>query len=177
MLRRIPAHFLQDTFWNNKVSYKVANISNIPEINIRKKVQSLKEGGVCPNSFLFNYQWLQWLVWCQREFQIKNIHLLHLFFINNTYRCSIKGVPRNFVKFTGKHLCRKVASWSSAALLNETSVFSSEFFEIFESTVFTEHLLTTSSALCCEYGQRLTIVVETKILNNFRLHVHVPPWK
>ena len=66
LLRRVPTHFLQDMLLNNKVSYDLTNISNILEIKIQKKVQSLKEGSVCLNSFLFNYQWLPWFVWCQR---------------------------------------------------------------------------------------------------------------
>ena len=83
-------------------------------------------------------------------------------------------VPKNFVTITGKHLCQKDAGWSSDTLLKETSAFSWKFVERFEGTVFTEHLLATSSALCCEWGQRLIIVVEKKILKTFRLGFHVP---
>ena len=97
-----------------------------------------------------------------------------IFHKQSTQVCSIKSVPKILVKFTGKHLCRKVASWSSATLLKKVSVFSCEFFKIFENTLFTEHLLTTSCALCCECGQRLIIVAETKVLNTFRLDFHVP---
>ena len=32
-----------------------------------------------------------------------------------------KGVLKNFVKFTRKHLCRKITGWRSTALLKETS--------------------------------------------------------
>ena len=53
-------------------------------------------------------------------------------------------------------------------------MFSSEFFEILESTGFTEHLLATSSIMCGECGCRLIIVVETKILNTFRSNFHEP---
>ena len=70
-----------------------------------------------------------------------------------------KGVPKNFAKFTGKHLCQslffnKVAGlWPAtllrkrlwhrlATLLKKTpaQVFSCEFCEILKNTFFTEHL-------------------------------------
>ena len=77
-------------------------------------------------------------------------------------------------RVTGKHLCRKVVGWSSASLLKETSMFSSEFCEILESTVFIVHLLATSFILCCESGYWLIIAVETKILDTFRLDFREP---
>ena len=56
-----------------------------------------------------------------------------------TTACSIiKVVLRNFVKFTGKHLCQ------SQTL---AQVFSCEFCEISKNTFFTEHLRTTASRL------------------------------
>ena len=53
-----------------------------------------------------------------------------------------KGVLRNFVKFTGKHLRQslffnKVAGLKSKAL---AQVFSCEFYEISQNTFLTEHL-------------------------------------
>ena len=58
-----------------------------------------------------------------------------------------KGVFKNFVKFTGKHLCQslffnEIASLRPATLLKQAlaQVFSSEFCEIFKNTVFTEYL-------------------------------------
>ena len=54
-------------------------------------------------------------------------------------------------------------------MLKETLVFSSEFFEIFESTGFTEHFLTTSSILRCTCGYILIIVVETKNFKNIQI--------
>ena len=32
VLRRVPADFLQDMLWNNKLSYNLANTNIIPEI-------------------------------------------------------------------------------------------------------------------------------------------------
>ena len=65
----------------------------------------------------------------------------------------IKGVLRNFLKFTGKHMCQglffnKVASLRPATLLKKKTpaeVFSCEFCEISKNTFFTEHLRTTAS--------------------------------
>ena len=68
-------------------------------------------------------------------------------------RCSVeKCVPRNFTKFTRKHLCQslffnKVAGLKPATLLKKvlTQVFSCEFCEISKNTFFTEHIWTTAS--------------------------------
>ena len=68
-------------------------------------------------------------------------------------RCSVeKYVPRNFTKFTRKHLCQslffnKVAGLKPATLLKKvlTQVFSCEFCEISKNTFFTEHIWTTYS--------------------------------
>ena len=64
-------------------------------------------------------------------------------------RCSIKkGVPKNFAKFTGKHLCQslflnKVAGLS---LIKEAveQMFSCEICKIFKNTFFTKHLWATA---------------------------------
>ena len=46
-----------------------------------------------------------------------------------------KGVPRNFAKLTGKHLCQSLFLIKLQA----------EAKEIFKNTLFTEHLRTTAS--------------------------------
>ena len=55
----------------------------------------------------------------------------------------VKGVLRNFTKFTGKHLCQ------SLFFKKETLVqlFSCEFCETSKNTFFTEHLWTTSGKI------------------------------
>ena len=69
-------------------------------------------------------------------------------------RCSIiKGVLRNFAKFTGKHLYRrlffnKVAGLRAASLLKKETlaqVFFCEFCEISKSTFYYKHLRMTVS--------------------------------
>ena len=65
-----------------------------------------------------------------------------LFFRTSYQRCSMKkGVLRNFTIFTGKHL------YQSLFLKKETlvHVFSCEFSEFSENTLFTEHLWPTAS--------------------------------
>ena len=70
-------------------------------------------------------------------------------------RCSVrKGVPRNFAKFTEKHLCQslffnKVAGGACNFIKKETlaQVFSCEFCEISKNTFFTEHLWMTASGI------------------------------
>ena len=73
-------------------------------------------------------------------------------------RCSVrKGVLRNFVKFTGKHLCQnlffnKVAGLRPATLLKKRLwrrcfLLSCEFWNISKNTFFTEHLWATASDL------------------------------
>ena len=60
-------------------------------------------------------------------------------------RCSIiKGVPRNFEKFTGKQLCQSLFLYF---IKKETlaQVFSCESCKISKNTFFTEHLRTTAS--------------------------------
>ena len=61
----------------------------------------------------------------------------------------IKGVLRNFAKFTGKHLCKSLFLLQPQAcnfIKKETlaQVFSCEFCEISKNTFFTEHLQTTA---------------------------------
>ena len=75
---------------------------------------------------------------------------------SNHQMCSLrKDVPRNFAKFTGKHLCQslflnKVEGKQQAETFNfikkETSaqVFSCEFCGISKNTFFTEHLWATA---------------------------------
>ena len=66
-----------------------------------------------------------------------------------------KGALKNFAKFTRKHLCQslfsnKVAGLRPATLLKKeilAHMSSCEFWQIFMSTFFTEHLRTTASKL------------------------------
>ena len=66
-----------------------------------------------------------------------------------------KGVLRNFIKFTGKHLRQSLFLNKKASELRPAfvfkknalaQVFSCEFCEISKNTFFTEHLWTTASA-------------------------------
>ena len=60
-------------------------------------------------------------------------------------RGSVKnGVLRNFVKFTGKHLCQSLFFNKVQTL---AQVFSCEFCEISKNTFFTEHLWETASGI------------------------------
>ena len=68
-------------------------------------------------------------------------------------RCSVKkGVRRNFIKFTGKHLCQslyliKLQDWS-ATLSKQTlakQVFSCKFSKISKNIFFTEYVWATAS--------------------------------
>ena len=73
------------------------------------------------------------------------------------WRCSLrKGVLRNFVKFTGKHLRQSLFFNKAAGLRSDTGkklcqektlapAFSYEFCEISKNTFFTEHLRETAS--------------------------------
>ena len=66
-------------------------------------------------------------------------------FRSSHQKCPLrKGVPRNFTKFTGKHLCQ---SQACNFVKKETlaQVFSCEFCEISRNTFFTEHLWATAS--------------------------------
>ena len=75
------------------------------------------------------------------------IHWLCFIFRSSHQTCSIiKGVLRNFAKFTGKHLCKSLF-FNKVAGLHETlaQVFSCEFYKISKNTFFTEHLRTTAS--------------------------------
>ena len=64
------------------------------------------------------------------------------------------GVPKDFAKFVGKHLClslfiNKVAGLKPATLFKKETlarVFSCEFSEIFKNTFLTEHLRAPPSA-------------------------------
>ena len=84
-----------------------------------------------------------------------NKNIIHLRSSHRSFSVK-KGVLRNFVKFTGKHLCQslffnKVAA--PATLLKKetlTQVFSSEFYEISKNTCSTEHLWTTASDISVE---------------------------
>ena len=71
-------------------------------------------------------------------------------FRSSHQRCSIiKGVLRNFAKFTGKHLCQSFFFNKKHFIKKEilAQVFSCEFCEISKNTFFTEHLRTTASEI------------------------------
>ena len=76
---------------------------------------------------------------CQLSYSFRSSHR----------KCSlIKGVLRNFAKFTGKHLCQtlffnKVGGLRLATSLKHT--FSCEFLRNFKEHLFTEHLWATAS--------------------------------
>ena len=56
-------------------------------------------------------------------------------------RCSVKkGVPRNFAKFIGKHLCQSIFFNKVAKKEILAQVSSCEFCEISKNTIFTEHI-------------------------------------
>ena len=61
-------------------------------------------------------------------------------FISSHRRCSIrKGVLKNSVRFTGKHLCQRLFLNKFAGLsLSLPQVFSCEFCEISKNAIFTE---------------------------------------
>ena len=59
--------------------------------------------------------------------------------------CKKKGVLRNFIKFTGKHLRQSLFLNKKDTL---AQLFSFEFYEIFKNTFFTEHLWTAFSIVC-----------------------------
>ena len=94
----------------------------------------------------------------------------------NRRRCSVrKGVLRNFVKFTGKHLCQSlffntVAGMGPATLFKKETlaqVFSCESWKISKNIFFIEHLWTTAPSntrdlIYCKILQTLF----SKLLNN-----------
>ena len=95
----------------------------------------------------------------------------HFYFLgrrNIHKRCSIrKAVLKNFVKFTGKHLCQsfffnKVADLRPKAcnfIKKETlaQMLSCEFCKIFKNTFFTEHLWMTASKNHSQVSYRTAI--------------------
>ena len=88
----------------------------------------------------------------------------------------IKGVIKNFTKFTGKHL------WQSLFFKNEilAQVFSCEFCEIFKNTFLTEHLRLLLSVFTCHgdicyyyaiiYGSWMNIFCTFNLGAMFRVH-------
>ena len=63
----------------------------------------------------------------------------HYYISSRTEVFCEKSVPKNFFKFTGKHLC-----WS---LRSEAQVFACEFYEVFKNTFFTKQLQTTAALI------------------------------
>ena len=70
-----------------------------------------------------------------------------------------KGVLRNFVKITGKHLCQSLFFIKKEAL---TQVFSCDFYEISKNTFFIEHLRTTASVNFSYRGTKYNLTSFTK---------------
>ena len=71
--------------------------------------------------------------------KMENCKANHILDRSSHRRCSVrKGVPRNFAKFTGKHLCQKlfISGPKVATLLKEAlaQVFSCKFCDIFKNT-------------------------------------------
>ena len=117
------------------------------------------------------------------------IHFLQLILIwvwniNETYvrsshrRCSVrKGVLRNFVKFTGKHLCQslffdKVVGLRPATLLKKRLwhrcfPVSCEFYEISKNTFFTEQLWVTPSNTFSLWNLKLSVYSYQKVWFSF----------
>ena len=90
----------------------------------------------------------------QQQKKMENRYLLHtsktLITRNNYKKCSVKKVVlRNFVKFTGKHLCQGLFFSKVGRPVPETleQVFSCEFCGISKNNFLTEHLWTTASIL------------------------------
>ena len=117
------------------------------------------------------------------------IHFLQLILIwvwniNETYvrsshrRCSVrKGVLRNFVKFTGKHLCQslffdKVVGLRPATLLKKRLwhrcfPVSCEFYEISKITFFTEQLWVTPSNTFSLWNLKFSVYSYQKVWFSF----------
>ena len=87
----------------------------------------------------------------QEHFEAENFQKIRTF-RSNHHRCSVrKGVPRNFAKFAGKHLCQSLF-FNKVALIKlfikketRAQVFSFEFCKISKNLFFTEHLWATAS--------------------------------
>ena len=92
-----------------------------------------------------------WIVF--RDVMETSMMIIFAKYRSSHQRCSIKKcVLRNFTKFTGKHLRQslffnEVTGQACNYIKKETlaQVFSCEFWEIYKSTFFTEHLWTTAS--------------------------------
>ena len=78
-----------------------------------------------------------------------------------------KSVPRNFTKFTAKHLCQSPFFNKVAGLFikKETlaQVFSCEFCEISKSTFFTQHFWTTASVNILYIFKKTDLITERKV--------------
>ena len=82
-----------------------------------------------------------------------SLELLMNLYIGSHQRYPIDiGALKNFIKFTGKHLCQilcfnKVAGKKNCEKETLAQVFSCKFCKNFKNIFFTEHLRTTASAL------------------------------
>ena len=79
-----------------------------------------------------------------------------------------KGVPENFAKFTGKHLCQSLFFNKVAEKETLAQVFSCEFCKIFKNTFFTEHLRTTASVTLIKAAVRSLAFQKVFIKQAFR---------
>ena len=79
----------------------------------------------------------------------------------------MKGVLKNFTKFTGKHL------WQSLFFKNEilAQVFSCEFCEIFKNTLFTEHLRLLLSVFTCHGDYMLLLCYYLRIMDEYLQYI------
>ena len=75
-----------------------------------------------------------------------------------------RAVLRNFAKYGGKHLCQSLFFNNVAGLRLPGVGVSCEFFEIFKSNFYAEHLWITASALFSPISTGF-------LLNNFRNHI------
>ena len=71
-----------------------------------------------------------------------------------------KGVPRNFAKFAGKHLCQGLFLIKFIKRENLTQVFSSEFCEISKNTFFhrTAPVAASDNLLFYSFMTEVTII-------------------
>ena len=84
-----------------------------------------------------------------------------------------KGIPRNFVKFTGKHLCQENTRPQPACKFIKkealAQLFSCEFYKIFNNTFFNRTPLVAASVLL--HTKVFHDVIRFEILKLKNLHI------
>ena len=96
------------------------------------------------------------------------IYLLNKYWLAYLQTCSVvrssqrrcfvsKGVLKNFVKFTGKHLCQSLFFFNKVAGLRHRCFFC-EFCKVSRHTFFTEHHWATASNICRTAALLLSIL-------------------